>query len=84
MKIYKIQWEQVLPFREATKFYTGEEPNCKPQDVPEEFWHKTTREDSSPWQQYETLKLWAETGEQLIRKVQLFEMVIDAKWELVK
>jgi hypothetical protein len=48
--------------------------------VPDEFWVKTSRETDNPWQQYNTLKQWAETGTQLIRNVKLFEMSGNPQW----
>jgi hypothetical protein len=70
--IYKIEWEMVSPIGSGAAFYANERPICRPEQVAEEHWHRVTRETDNPWQQYHTLKAWAENGRELIRKVHLF------------
>ncbi len=42
--------------------------------VAEEDWFETINNTDDPWDQYNTLKEWAESGEHLIRNVRLFEI----------
>lgn len=80
MKIYRLEFEMVDALS-CPQFYRGENPICKPQDVPDRFWHKVKTEGDNPFAQYNTLKRWAETGEQLIRNVKLFEgEASDIEW----
>ena len=80
--IYKLEFEVVSPVGPGAKFYQGEEPNCRPEAVPEEFWSKVTRQGANLRDQYDNLKAWAASGEQLIRNVQLFQAVM-TDWTLV-
>lgn len=76
---YKTTWEMVSPFAAGGAFYRGDDPACRPEDVPDDWWHTTEVEhngDADRLDQYETLKGWAETGEQLIRNVQLWSMPV--------
>lgn len=80
-KTYKLRFEVVSAIGVGSQFYNGEEPNCKPADVPDEFWHVVEKFDTNLWDQYRNLKKWAETGEQLIRNVRLYVAPVpNAKW----
>lgn len=85
MTKYKLMWEQVLPFGEGSKDYNGDEPNAKPKEVPERCWSKSERESEKEvlLQQYETLKKWSISGEQLVRKVKLFKLLTEPVWSEV-
>ena len=80
-KIYKLEFEAVM----EPKFYSpdGKIPNCTADQVPGEYWHKSEKETDNPWQQYNTLKQWQKTGEQLIRNVKLSEMTTIPEWKEV-
>ena len=78
--LYKLEFEVVPAVGKGSQFYYGDNPVCNPEFVPDEFWVKTSRETDNPWQQYNTLKQWAETGTQLIRNVKLFEMSGNPQW----
>ena len=73
--MYRLQFEAVLPMGPGAKYYYGEKPICRPEEVTDEAaWVKSDKTvDYDPWEQYRNLKRWAETGEQLIRNVKLFE-----------
>ena len=81
MSKYRLTFELVGPYK-GSKFYSGSKPNCRPEDVPDEYWDKVDKEDNDPWQQYQKLKEWAETGEQLIRNVKLYAAP-DQEWKEV-
>lgn len=82
--IYKLEFETVSPCGAGYKFYANDEPICKPDEVPDEYWSKVSRDTDNPWQQYQSLKKWVETGEQLIRNVNLWKMDSEPKWTLVE
>lgn len=78
---YKIEFESVSAVGEGNQFYCGDEPNCRPDNVPNNFWHKTIRETEDPQQQYKTLLGWAKEGTQLIRNVKLFKSDVNPEWK---
>ncbi len=80
-KKYKLTFE-VVPFGANTgKYYHNNgDSKVKPGDVPDQFWNAVEREDDDPWAQYTRLKLWAVTGEKLIRNVRLYELETEPKW----
>jgi len=82
-KIYKVVWEAVLPIGPGSQYYTGDRPNRKPSEVPDEVWLETENigPTGSARLQYEKLKEWAEGGIELIRKVRLYQR--DDDWELL-
>lgn len=80
-EIYKLEFQVVSALWPGNRFYSGDQPNCRPEEVPNEFWSTSSRETDCPWQQYNTLKEWAKTGEQLVRNVRLFKMVSNPTWE---
>ena len=83
-KSYMISWEAVLPMGPGAKHYTGDGPNCKPEEiVDQELWHETHRITTAPWDQYNKLKEWEEEGVELIRNVRLFKRT-DPEWEPVE
>ena len=79
-EIYKIEFEIVSPIGQGFRFYRNEQPICNASDVPDEYWTKTSRETDNPWQQYNQLRAWAKTGEQLIRNVCLFKAAKPQEW----
>jgi len=84
-KIYRLEFESVLPEGPGEKFYhdMGGRPNCHPSQVPDEVWKRTEQQTENPWSLYHILKKWEASGESFIRNVRLFES-IEPKWELVK
>lgn len=82
-EIYKLEFEVVSAIGRGVQYYRGEMPICKPVEVPDEFWSKVSKQTDNPWDQYNTLKKWAETGEQLIRNVRLLKATSLPKWEAV-
>lgn len=83
-EIYKLEFEVVSPIGKGFRFYAGEQPICRPEEVPDEYWTKTSRETDNPWQQYNQLKAWVKTGEQLIRNVNLFKAASQPEWTPVE
>lgn len=73
---HRVSFEVVSPFAAGGAFYRGDNPTCRPEDVPDEFWTTTTREadEASIRDQATVLAQWAETGEQLIRNVRMFKV----------
>ena len=69
---YRIEFEIVHPRAGGGLFYAGERPVCKPSDVADEYWTKANRTTDDPWDQYNQLRAWAASGEQLVRNVKLF------------
>ena len=83
-QIYKIEFEVVPALGKGSRFYYGDDPICKPEFVPDEFWAKESRETDDPWDQYHNLRKWQETGEQLIRNVKLYKMKANPEWEPIE
>lgn len=79
---YRITWEGVMPMGKGASYYHGERPICRPEDVPDEAWTAGENITDDPWDQYNGLKGWAESGEELIRNVRLFKRE-DPDWEPV-
>lgn len=82
--IYKLEWEIVPVTVGGVQFYQNDDPVCKPSEVPEVYWTKVSKQTDNPWQQFNTLKKWADTGEQLIRRVRLFEAANEPQWKPVE
>jgi len=82
-ELYKLEFEVVSPIGKGFRFYSGELPICKPSEVPEEYWTKTSRETDNPWQQYNQLKAWVKSGTHLVRNVKLFKAKNSPQWEPV-
>jgi len=82
--MYKLEFEVVTPIGKGFQFYYNEHPNCKPSEVPDEFWHKVVVENSNPHDQYNTLCKWVKEGVQLVRNVKLFELTGNPEWKLVE
>lgn len=79
-KRFRLEWQSVSAIR-WPEAYRGERPALLPEHCPDEMWHSTSREaddKSDILGQYQTLKRWAETGEELIRNVWLFEATAPA------
>jgi hypothetical protein len=55
-------------------------PNSK---IPDEHWHEVSRENSNPWNQYRTLKKWADADTGFVRNVRLDRLVDEPRWEPV-
>lgn len=81
---YRIEWEMVGPIGPGRIFYAGERerPNCRPEEVPDEYWTRIKRETPDPWDQFHQLSRWAESGEELIRNVTLWQTA-PAHWTRV-
>ena len=76
MSKYRIIWEMVNPIGPGAKYYDNfrGKPICMPGDVEEKDWSEVINNTDDPWDQYDTLKAWAKSGEHLIRDVQLYEI----------
>lgn len=73
----------VSPIGSGFQFYHGDNPNCRPKDVPGEFWKQISKETDNPWQQYNQLKAWAKSGDQLIRNVRLYKSETEPQWQYI-
>lgn len=81
--MYKLEFEIVSPIGPGGQFYLGEKPVCKPETVPDKFWHGVSHQTNDPWDQYKQLKDWVKTGAQLVRSVHLFE-TSEPDWKEIK
>lgn len=79
MSQYKITWEMVSAVKHPELYY-NEGPNTPNFYVPEECWHTVEKETDNPWDQYNTLRKWAEEGTEYIRNVHLYELVSSPEW----
>ncbi len=52
--------------------------------IPDEHWHKVTRETDNPWQQYNQLRDWDYADIQFVRNVVLEKATSSPIWELVQ
>lgn len=86
---YRLSWEMVAPqlmhkYCNADpmmyKNVTQVVPNSQ---IPDEDWHRVENESSDPWDQYNTLKRWAEEGAEPIRNVKLERQISEPRWEEV-
>ena len=81
-KVYRLEFEVVT---DPAMVYMFKKTHMSISVVDESYWHKVVKEDTNPWQQYNTLCEWERTGEEPIRNVKLFEAEkIEADWKLVQ
>lgn len=70
---FKTSWESVSALADNGRFYRGE---VAAEEIPDEHWNLTEVEhdgNEDRLDQYRTLKRWAETGEELVRNVRLWQ-----------
>ncbi|HJR04377.1 MAG TPA: hypothetical protein VKA83_22235 [Methylomirabilota bacterium] len=53
-------------------------------EIPDEHWHKVSRETDDPWSQYNTLRAWAAADAQFVRNVVLEKATSAPTWERVQ
>lgn len=73
---YRVVFESVGPYANGGRYYRGDIPVGRPEEVPDKFWHETVAEHDNSERaqdQFTTLTRWADTGEQLIRNVRLLK-----------
>lgn len=75
MTHYRVSWEMPDVLRELERF--AGVPN---EQIPDEYWHRVVRETEDPWDQYRTLRAWAESGVEQVRNVQLERMETEPRW----
>ena len=89
MTMYRISWEHVslgslYKYSNADptlyKNTTQIAPNSQ---IPDEDWHPISRETNSPWQQYNTLREWADADTGFVRNVKLEQMASEPEWREV-
>lgn len=89
MSYYRLSWEMVsanlmhkycnadpMLYKNVTQVV----PNS---EIPDADWHDVQNESSDPWDQYNTLKKWAEEGTEPIRNVKLEKRIDEPRWEEV-
>lgn len=89
MTTYRISWESVL--LDKLHLYADADPalykntrQVVPNSaIPDEHWQPVSRETDNPWQQYDTLKRWADADTGYVRNVRLEQMVSEPKWREV-
>lgn len=79
--IYRLSWEMVGSTK-LSKYCNADPliysnttqtvPNSK---IPDEDWHAVSKETDNPWDQYYTLKSWADQDREFVRNVKLEEQV---------
>lgn len=88
-EFYRLSWEMVHQrslhlFCNADPLYyknvTQTVPNSQ---IPDEHWHPMSKETGDPWQQYNTLRAWAEADKEFVRNVRLERQVSEPRWEPV-
>lgn len=52
--------------------------------IPDEHWHKVSRETSDPWSQHTQLKMWADADIGFVRNIVLEKAASPPTWERVE
>ncbi|GEM_PF-6868278 len=88
-EMYRLSWEST-DIRELWRYSNADPlthknttqivPNSQ---IPDEHWHRVSKETADPWDQYRTLKRWADADEHFVRNVVLERMVSEPHWEIV-
>jgi hypothetical protein len=87
---YRLSWEMVSPhemhrFSNADpRYYKNTTQKVPNSEIPDEFWYPISKESDNPWNQFHTLREWAERDEEFVRNVKLEKMVTDPQWVTVK
>lgn len=87
--LYRLSWEMVslgslhLFSNADPTFYKNTTQTVPNSRIPDEYWHPVSKETSDPWDQYGTLKAWADADKQFVRNVTLERTNTERIWELV-
>ena len=79
--LYRISWEMVnlsemYRYSNADPFlYKNTKQTVPNSQIPDEHWHPVARETTDPWQQYSSLKRWADADDGFVRNVRLEKAV---------
>lgn len=88
-EMYRIRFETVVQdhlkyYMNADPAYHGNVTQMVPNlQIPEHEWYEVKRETSDPWDQFWTLRKWADAGEQFVRNVRLERLVTAPEWASV-
>lgn len=87
---YRLSWEMVattelVRYSNADPtFYKNTTQIVPNSQIPDEHWHPLTKVTDNPWDQYNTLKRWADADEQFVRNVKLEQAeVVEPDWKPV-
>lgn len=74
---YRLSWEMVN-LRELWRYsnadpamYSNTTQTVPNSEIPDEHWRPVSKVTDNPWDQYNTLKRWADADEQFVRNVKL-------------
>lgn len=80
--VYKLEFEVVT---DPAMGYFYKKNKLKPHEVDEKYWHKVSKVDTNPWQQFNQLREWEASGEELIRNVHLYEAEnVEPSWKEIR
>lgn len=81
--MYRLSFDSIPPTEAQRMELDGRPISEQYDDIPESLWYRVQTEREDPWDQYRTLKGWAETKEQPIRNVKLERRIDEPQWEEV-
>lgn len=87
--LYRLSWEMVRTSVLARYcnadpiFYTNVKQTVPNSQIPDEHWYAVSKETSDPWQQWRTLREWADQDRGFVRNVTLERQVNEPRWEAV-
>jgi hypothetical protein len=85
--LYRLSWEMVdlsklgLYSNADPALYKNTTQVVPNSEIPDEHWHPVQRQDAQPWEQYRTLKGWADADTGFVRNVQLELRVDEPRWQ---
>jgi hypothetical protein len=88
--LYRLTWEMVglahlgLYSNADPRLYKNTTQVVPNSQIPDEHWHEVSKQDSNPWDQYRTLKAWADADTGFVRNVRLERQVTEPRWEPVE
>lgn len=83
---YRLSWEMVRlsslgQFSNADpRVYANTAQTVPNSQIPDEHWHSISKETRDPWDQYRTLKQWADEDREFVRKVRLQKLAGEPEW----
>lgn len=89
MTMYRLSWDMVgLSFLRLYSdadptFYKNTTQTVPNSRIPDEHWHRVSKETDDPFAQHDTLKRWADADTGFVRNVVLEKAVSEPRWEVV-
>lgn len=87
---YRLSWEMVgvqhlhLYCNADPRHYSNVTQIVPNSAIPDEHWHKVSRETDDPWGQRDALRAWAAADIEFVRNVVLEKMVSEPAWSVVE